>query len=202
MCLILGYTDRVITGLTHESALFQPSINMIDHYTLVERVRGGEIEAFGLLVERFQNMAVGTAFTVLGDFHLAEDAAQEAFTHAYLNLTQLRDPGAFPGWFRRIVLKYCDRHTRKWDRMSAMLDGEHVLHVESSEGPEASLEKAESQTMLWDAIWDLSDEDRELVVLFYISDVPQATIAQFLGVSVDAVKNSCVRRGRARVKGC
>lgn len=45
----------------------------------VRRAQGGELTAFRELVVRFQDMVVGYAFSLLGDFHLAEDAAQEAF---------------------------------------------------------------------------------------------------------------------------
>ena len=40
------------------------------------------LAAFGEIVRRFQDMAYGCAYAVLGDFHLAEDAAQEAFLAA------------------------------------------------------------------------------------------------------------------------
>ena len=58
-------------------------------------------------------MAVGYAFSLTGDFHLAEDAAQDAFMGAYLDIGSLREGAAFPGWFRRIVFKHCDRITRR-----------------------------------------------------------------------------------------
>src|ERR1700754_1106480 len=69
-------------------------------------------EAFGELVARFQDMAFACAFSVLGDFYLAEDAAQEAFITAWQRLGQLRAPEAFAGWLRRIVLTQCSRLTR------------------------------------------------------------------------------------------
>ena len=76
---------------------------MEESATLVERSRSGDLDAFEALVRRFQDMACGYAYSILGDFHLAEDAAQEAFVDAYRNLGQLREPRAFPGWFRRVV---------------------------------------------------------------------------------------------------
>jgi DNA-directed RNA polymerase specialized sigma24 family protein len=58
-------------------------------------------------------MAVAYAYSLLGDFQLAEDAAQEAFIQAYRDLKTLREPLAFSSWLRRIVFNYCDRITRK-----------------------------------------------------------------------------------------
>ena len=52
----------------------------------LERAKSGDLDGFTVLVERFQDMAVGYSYSMLGDFHLAEDAAQEAFLEAYPNL--------------------------------------------------------------------------------------------------------------------
>src|SRR5215472_9191075 len=80
--------------------------------SLVDSSRRGDANAFAIIVRRFQDMAVGYGYSILRDFQLAEDAAQEAFFEAYRSLDQLRVPAAFPGWFRRIVFKHCDRLTR------------------------------------------------------------------------------------------
>jgi DNA-directed RNA polymerase specialized sigma24 family protein len=73
---------------------------------------GSRYLAFEELVLRFQDMAFACAYGRLGDRGLAEDAAQEAFVSAWLNLDQLRSPEAFPGWFRRILLRHCSRLAR------------------------------------------------------------------------------------------
>ncbi|MCA1849826.1 MAG: hypothetical protein LC672_01925, partial [Acidobacteria bacterium] len=67
------------------------------------RPLGERHEAFSELVTGYQDMAFGCAYSVLSDFYLAEDAAQEAFITAWQRLDQLRAPEAFPGWLRRIV---------------------------------------------------------------------------------------------------
>src|SRR6478752_2176480 len=79
---------------------------------LVTAAQVGDLDAFGQLVERFQRMAYAVAYTMLSDAHLAEDVAQEAFIEAYICLPKLREPAAFPGWFRRIVHKRGDRLVR------------------------------------------------------------------------------------------
>jgi DNA-directed RNA polymerase specialized sigma24 family protein len=73
----------------------------------------GNARAYEPIVRRFQDMAVAYGYAALGDWQLAEDAAQEAFIAAYCNLPDLRDPHAFPGWFRRIVIKHIDRIRRR-----------------------------------------------------------------------------------------
>lgn len=54
------------------------------------------LAAFGEIVRRYQDMAYGCAYAILGDFHLAEDAAQEAFLAAYRELGEAGNPNGFP----------------------------------------------------------------------------------------------------------
>src|SRR2546425_1081455 len=70
-------------------------------------------EAFEGLVHLFQNMAFACAYSVVQDFHLAEDAAQSAFITVWQKLDQLREPAAFPGWFRQVVHTECSRIRRR-----------------------------------------------------------------------------------------
>jgi RNA polymerase sigma factor (sigma-70 family) len=86
-------------------------------------------DAFCELVRRFQDMAYACAYAVLGDFHLAEDAAQEAFISAWQKLGQLREPEAFPGWLRRVVLTECNRLTRGKRSRNITLDEGANLHA-------------------------------------------------------------------------
>ena len=57
--------------------------------TLIAQARDNDLEAYSEIVRRFQDMAVGYAYSVLRDFHLAEDVAQGAFIKAYSCLSKL-----------------------------------------------------------------------------------------------------------------
>ena len=87
----------------------------------VAAAQTGDKEAFSEIVKRCQDMAYGIAYAMLGDTGLAQDAAQESFIAAYLNLAVLREPTAFAGWFRRVVIKHSDRERRSL-RASEPLD--------------------------------------------------------------------------------
>ena len=70
---------------------------------LVRSAQAGDKTAFAELVRRYERAAIVTAYSVLGDFHWAQDAAQEAFVIAYQKLGGLRDPASFGPWLLKIV---------------------------------------------------------------------------------------------------
>jgi len=148
---------------------------------LVEQARAGDLDAFGQIVRRFQDMAHGYAFSYLSDFHRAEDVAQEAFIDAYLKLPRLREPAAFPGWFRRIVRTHCHRAIRGKRVEAAPLDA--ALVVAATTG-----RKAELHEEVLAAIRALPEHQRVAMTLFYINGYSQKEIAAFLEVPMTTVQ--------------
>ena len=155
---------------------------------IVQRARAGDLEAFTRLVHRFQAMAYGYAYSILGDFALAEDAAQEAFLEVYHKLGDLREPAAFPGWFRRIVFKHCDRIVRRRRFQTVPLDavGERTSH---HPGPQEAVEQKEAWEDVRRALGTLSPAQREATTLYTIGGYSQREVAEFLGVPLSTVKN-------------
>jgi len=169
-----------------------------DLRALVTQAQAGDLDAFGEIVRRFQDMAYGYAYSLLGDFHLAEDAAQEAFIEAYRCLPKLREPAAFPGWFRRIVFKRCDRLTRR-KRVSTAPLGSVGSVASESPGPPEKAERREMRDKVLDAIGSLPDEERAVTTLYYIDGYSQKDVAEFLEVPVTTVNNR-LHASRQRLK--
>lgn len=70
---------------------------------LIDRARTGDPDAFGELVRRNQAQALGLAYTVTQDRHMAEDVVQEALVRVFLHLGTLLDADRFRHWLARIV---------------------------------------------------------------------------------------------------
>ena len=156
-------------------------------------------EAFGELVIRFQDMAFACAFAVLGDAYLAQDTAQEAFVIAWQKLAQLREPAAFPGWFKRIVLTQCNRLTRCKRLQLVPLDaGAHTVNTDP--GPHSFAERHELLTKVLQAINALPENERLVTTLFYVNGYTQADIGEFLEVPVSTV-NKRLYSARQRLRG-
>jgi RNA polymerase sigma factor (sigma-70 family) len=160
--------------------------------SLVTRARLGDIDAYADIVGRFQDMGFGYAYSILGDFHLAEDVTQEAFIQAYRDLDDLRDAAAFPGWLRRIVFKHCDRQIRRKKLLTISLDAGSVA-ASPEPGPAELAERAELKEAVLAALHSLPEKERMVTTLFYINAYSQKEIASFLDVPVTTVD------GRLRV---
>jgi uncharacterized protein len=162
---------------------------LIARATAAQAAQTEKSQAFGEIVQRFQDLAFGCAYAVLGDFHLAEDAAQEAFLTAWRHLDQLRQPAAFPGWFKRIVLTQCNRLTR--GKKLALVSLDALLDVpatDNGDDPQWVVAQLEMQETVAAAIQTLPEHERMATTLFYISDYSQNEIAAFLEVPVTTVK--------------
>ncbi len=175
----------------------ETSNHISDLPSLVVAAQTGDQDAFSHLVHRFQDMAVGYAYSIIGDFHLAEDAAQEAFVGAWINLPRLRDPNAFPGWFRRMVFMRCTRFTRKMRSNTTSLS-EDISEIPDRTDVERRA-KTEEKIALYRVLASLDLEEPMAITLFYISQYTHADIAVFLDLSPDTVNNR-LRSARRNIK--
>lgn len=164
---------------------------------LVEAVQRGDMQAFGELVSRFQDMAYGYAYSVLGDFSLAQDTAQDAFVEAYRSLHTLKDPAAFPGWFKRIVRYRCSRSIRSARKRQVPLDENDIPSGEP--WPDSAAERARVCQRVLDAVRKLSAPLREVTTLYYMNGYSQQEVSEFLEVPVGTVK-SRLNASRAQLK--
>lgn len=160
---------------------------MADQITIIQVAQKGDVSAYGEIVRRFQDMAYGYAYAILGDFQLAQDAAQEAFIEAYRQLADLKEPKAFPGWLKRIIFKHCDRLTRGKRILTVPLE-EAMGEQSPMDGPDRRVERMEMKDEVLAAIQSLPDNQRVATTLFYINGYSQSEVADFLEVPVSTVK--------------
>lgn len=155
---------------------------------LVERAKGGDADAFTQIVQNLQDMAVGYAVALVGDYWLAEEIAQEAFLRAFLDLETLREPRAFRSWFRRIILTRCNRTTRR--KRLSVVPLEEASQVESGEPTADDLANSKRvQNSILEAVKTLPEAEVMAVTLRYGSDYSYREIADFLDVPVSTVKS-------------
>ena len=156
--------------------------------TLIVKAQQGDRLAYSHIVRQFQDLAVGYAYSILRNLSLAEEVAQEAFIEAYLNLDRLRNPKAFPSWFKKIVFKHCDRAIRgKRPSFVSLTQTEELMSSQPS--PLSIAEIGELQVKICGAIELLPETEREVVTLFYLGDRSQKEISAFLEIPISTIKN-------------
>ena len=177
--------------------------------SLIKRAQDGDLEAFSGIVIRFQDMfatltdafglrAVGYAYSILGDFHLAEDAAQEAFIEVYRCLSRVHNSDTFPGWFRKIVFKHCNRLTR--GKRVKVVPLEAALELPSREkGPSEAVLEQDLKDNVLQAIQTLPESQRTVTMLFYINGYSQNEISDFHEIPLTTVKKR-LQYSRKRLK--
>lgn len=155
---------------------------------LINKTLNGNMAAYETIIKMFQGMASAYSFSILKDNELANDASQEAFIEAYYHLNQLQNPEAFPGWFKQIVFKQCDRITRS--RKETVFPAEYFtdLIICPEKLPDAELESLEIRELVRLSADTLSSEQRTVLLLFYIRDYSLNDIASFLEIAVSTVK--------------
>ncbi|MDE0661118.1 MAG: RNA polymerase sigma factor [Gammaproteobacteria bacterium] len=152
----------------------------------IREAQAGGREALRNLVLRFQDPVLAYAFSLLGDYHLAQDAAQEALVSMVRNLGQLREPAAFVGWLRTIVFKHCDRIRRR--RHAELVFPEDDSLIDDRETPDEARAVDEIGACVQRAVAALPAAQREAITLYYMSDMSGPEVAAFLGLPLTTIK--------------
>lgn len=154
-----------------------------DDEQLVSRTLAGDKDAFAELVERYRDAVCAVAYSYLGNFDDVQDAAQDAFLQVYRQLAQLREPGKFGPWLRRITSNVCLGMLRR--------KGHNLLPLDIlSEHSDTSSSKDLAQSLaVRDALSRLSENARVTLTLFHMDGYSHAEIAGFLEVPVNTVRS-------------
>jgi len=171
---------------------------------IIERVLAGETDAFGILVDRYQDEFAAYAKYMTGSMDEAADVIQESLVRAYRSLRRCRDPERFKGWLFRIVSNQCRTHlARRRSRSSRPLE-HHALELEALENPGTDAELADLRRRVHEALQELPSEQREALILRYVEGLNVREIADFVKATVSAVKMRLLRGRealRARFEG-
>ncbi|MEQ1503109.1 MAG: sigma-70 family RNA polymerase sigma factor, partial [Myxococcota bacterium] len=152
---------------------------------IVTAAQGGDPVAFTELVRRYAAFATAIALARTGRPQIADDVAQDALLDAWRLLPTLREPAAFGGWLRRVVVKHADRHTRRPGWASDPIDDRSLA---SDGDPESDATDRQERRRVRRAVAALPAGQREVVALFHLSGSSHAEIADLLGLPISTVK--------------
>ena len=167
---------------------------------LVRAAAGGEVECVVALCERYYAPLLAVARAVLGDGHLAEDAAQEALATAFRRLKTLKDPGRFGAWLMTICRNHANDILRRRPRVERI--GQRDLPDpagDNGNGGGGEGDGGVDTDAVRRALNSLPVESRELLYLRFRNELSYDVIAGLLGVSVEAVRGR-LHRAKQDVK--
>src|SRR6185369_10282055 len=130
-----------------------PAEMEVSDVDLVLASRGGDRQAFGQIVRRYQGMISGLIYSACGDLQRSEDLAQETFLSAWKSLSGLREPAKLPAWLcqiarhraRDLLRKTSSERTglgRFWERQQEA----------ATRPPDEAMIRREEETVLWRAL--------------------------------------------------
>lgn len=164
----------------------------------VTAARQGNQDAFAELVYSFQDAVYNLCYRMLGERTESEDATQEAFIRAYLNLHRYDPARSFKTWLLSIASNHCIDRLRKrrmkWLSLDDPLPSEAALAISSDEPtPEETALRTERGRLIQDLLDDLAPDYRAAVVLRYWYDYSYIEIAETLETTESAIKSRLFR---------
>lgn len=159
---------------------------------LIRLAQNGDDRAFATLMEQNRPALAGTAYLMLRDPQLAEDAVQEALVQIWRGLPSYRPTGSFRGWVVTILVHRIQKLKRKHRVETVPLDGmEERLEYGKDIEEEVFLGDARDRVRL--ALQHVNPEHREVLILRYYAELSVAEIAQTLGTPEGTVKSRISR---------
>ena len=172
-----------------------------DRQAVTEVVRGNR-EMFEVLVRRYNQRLFRVGLAYLKNHGQAEDAMQNAYLKAFVNLPRFKGEAAFATWLTRIMINECLMLLRKrkasreepWDHASA-----NLLADSNAPHGSANLNQTEMKTLLEKTLGELPRKYRTVYLLRDVQQMTTAATAATLGVSTENVKVT-LHRAREMLK--
>jgi RNA polymerase sigma-70 factor (ECF subfamily) len=161
----------------------------------VEDTLNGNQDAFAELVNTYQNAVYNLCYRMLGERTESEDATQEAFLRAYLNMERYDPARSFKTWVLSIASNHCIDRLRKRSLDEPLPSNIH-LSSDEPEPEDATIHKERSQAMQ-NLLNELNTEYRAAVILRYWYDYSYAEIADILDTTESAIKSRLFRARQA-----
>jgi RNA polymerase sigma-70 factor, ECF subfamily len=170
----------------------------VDERTAIRRMKRGDISGLEVLVRRYEVKAVRVAYLITHDRALAEDVVQSAFLRAFDRIEQFDDSRPFAPYFMRVVANAAIQAARRAQRElsldSPVRSGDSDtstfadLLPDVGPGPDDQVEQDELRAAVWEALRQLSPEQRAAVVLRYYVGMSDQEMAEELDIAPGTVR--------------
>jgi RNA polymerase sigma-70 factor (ECF subfamily) len=162
----------------------QPSASPTTESDLVALAQQGDRTAFGDLVYLHRQGVINVVYRMCGDAELAEDTAQEAFIRAWKNLHRYQPQSPFRNWVYRIATNAALDVLR---RQREMVNIEDLPLKSHRANPESAAETQEQAVFIQQAVLDLPEASRLVIILREYEDFSYREISETLNIPIGTV---------------
>lgn len=161
--------------------------SVIDEQDAIRRCQMGDREAFRPIVERYGNVLMGTIYLMMGDRAVSEELVQEAFVRAWKGIKTFRLGQPLKPWLVRVAV---NQALNARARRQAPVE---PLSEANAAGTDAGFGQSDDRSEVRQALSQLSDDHRRVVVLRYFGELSTKEAANALGVREGTVKSRLKR---------
>ena len=165
----------------------------------VRQAQKGDLQAFQRLWEDAWPRMKRLASHLCGDPAQADDLVQATFIQAWKALPTLREPGAFVGWLRRILVNRTRDHWRAQKPVSSLDDDDSFEPVDLEPLVHETMETLERHEAVRQAVASLPEAQRSVVALYYLEEMDVLEVAATLDLPKGTVL-SRLSRGREALR--
>lgn len=164
---------------------------------LLLRIRRGEVEDYGELVQRYQAVVFNVCFRILRNRQDAEDVAQETFIRAYRKLDTFDAKRPFKPWILRVGTNLCLNRIKRRKITEVSIDDEYqqLRLGRPDEHPEKALIQQERTVLIGKAMDKLPGHYRLVIELRHFQGMQYGEISEMINLPLNTVK-SHLHRGR------
>jgi RNA polymerase sigma-70 factor (ECF subfamily) len=161
---------------------------------LIDRTLGGDGDAFGLLVERFQRKIFRVAYAIVRDESEADIVTQDTFVLAYTNLARFEGRAEFETWLTRIAINRSRDSLRRRQFVSLFTTNEdgdeepYIEPVDDRPDPERQLAATQLRAAIHRAETTLSAQQKVIFRLRHYENLSLEEVAEHLGLAAGTVR--------------
>lgn len=170
---------------------------MLQDEDIIRLVLNGHGEAYSILVDRYKNMIYDMCYKYTYDYNEAQDLSQDIFLKVYRKLDTFKNSSSFSTWLYRIGINTCIDWTRKNKKVKNVMYIDEDEYVERlpSRGPEPEdvVLEGERRELVRDAILNLQEKYRTVVILYNYKNLSCIEISKILDIPVKTVETRLYR---------
>lgn len=159
---------------------------------LIKAAQSGDRDALVTLLKDIETHVYRTAFYILGNEPDAMDAAQDALIRVYTKINSYEEKAQFKTWVQRIVTNICIDKFRK-RKATVSIDEHNIVFPSATTAVEDEVMSAHTARDIREAIDELPEHHRTVVVLRYMQDFSYKEIADSLDLPLNTVKSYLYR---------